>query len=176
MKKHFVLTNSCQTKSGRLFRCSVDRVDSPILYRQVPPVFSIGQHEPQSIKWRLGNVSSYAPPPVIMEKQTMCGSCHTASADGPLLGMDMDFRKDKGAYALMQIQPRIELTTDNFISWNAFPKIDHRSSTGLYSRVSPSGKYVISTVNEISLRIKMKDPYCSQLFYPLRGYPCRLFS
>jgi hypothetical protein len=150
-------------------RTSADRVAAPILYRQVLPVFSIAQRNPQLLKWRLGDVSSYDPPAVIMEKQPMCGSCHTTSADGRLLGMDMDYRKDKGAYVLTPIRQEIQMTENDFISWNTFPRIDHRQSTGLYSRVSPSGKYVVSTVNEISLLIKMKDPYCSQLFYPLRG-------
>ena len=121
------------------------------------------------MKWRLGDVSSYDPPAVVMENQPVCGSCHTASADGRVLGMDMDFRKDKGAYVLTTIRQEIQLTEHDFISWNTFPRIDHRSSTGLYSRVSPSAKYVVSTVNEISLLVKMEDPYCSQLFYPLRG-------
>lgn len=155
---------------GRVsIRTSVDRVAAPILYRQVLPVFSIAQSKPQLIKWRLGDVSSYDPPAVVMENQPVCGSCHTASADGRVLGMDMDFRKDKGAYVLTTIRQEIQLTENDFISWNTFPRIDHRRSTGLYSRVSPSGTYVVSTVNEISLLVKMDDPYCSQLFYPLRG-------
>jgi hypothetical protein len=155
---------------GRItIRTSPDRVEAPILYRQVPPVFSFAQQNPQFIKWRLGDVTSYDPPGVVMEKQPICGSCHSTSADGRILGMDMDYRRDKGAYLLATIREEMHLSEHDFISWNSFPRIDHRHSTGLYSRVSPSGKYVVSTVNEISLLIKMDDPYCSQLFYPLRG-------
>ncbi len=150
-------------------KISSDPVANPILFRQVPPFFSVGRHHPRLVKWRLGDVSSYDPPATLMEKQSICGSCHTASADGRLLGMDLDFRKDKGAYALMPIKPMIRLTEKNFISWNSMPNRDRRPSTGLYSRISPSGRYVVSTVNEISLLIMIDDPYCSQLFFPLRG-------
>ncbi len=164
-KKQKRLVSSQQVQ----IRTSRDPVVNPILFRQVPPFFSVGQRQPGLVKWRLGNIASYSPPAIIMQKQQICGSCHTASADGRLLGMDLDFRKDKGAYALMRIQPTIELTEANFISWNSMPKKDRRPSTGLYSRISPSGRYVVSTVNEISLLIKINDPYCSQLFFPLRG-------
>ncbi len=148
---------------------SKDRLDAPILFRQVPPIFSYALQQPELMKWRLGDVSAYDAPKIIMEKQTICFSCHHSSADGRVLGMDMDFRKDKGAYLLISPSPNLSLTADDFITWNDFPKIDFRSSTGLYSRISPDGRHVISTVNEISLLITINDSNCSQLFYPLRG-------
>lgn len=148
---------------------SADRVEAPILFRQVAPIFSYALKHPDEMKWRLGDVSSYDPPRVVMERQQVCGSCHHASADGQIFGMDIDYRKDKGAYALTPLDRDLMLTAEDFISWNDFPKIDGRNSTGLYSRISPDGKHVVSTVNEISLLIKMDDVNCSQLFYPLRG-------
>ena len=143
---------------------SEDRVEAPILYRQTPPVFDSALKHPEMLKWRLGDVSSYETPKVVMENQPICGSCHHASADGRHFGMDMDFRKDKGAYALVPLTPKMEWSAKDFISWNDFPRIDSRKSTGLFSRISPDGRYVISTVNEISLLIKRDDIYFSQLF------------
>jgi len=121
------------------------------------------------MQWCLADISEYESPNVIMSRQKACGSCHTFSQDGRIFGMDMDYKKDKGAYCLTTVRPQIRLNEKDFISWNDFPKTDDRQSTGLFSRISPDGRYVVSTVNEISFLISIDDPYCSQLFYPLRG-------
>jgi len=117
----------------------------------------------------LADIASYEDPPVIMSKQRVCASCHTFSQDGRWVGMDMDHKNDKGAYVLTPVRQDIILTDQDFITWNDFPRTDGLQSTGLYSRVSPDGNYVASTVNEIFFLIKIADPYFSQLFFPLQG-------
>ncbi len=157
------------SKGSVRFSTTRDPVGAPIMYRLVPPVFSYALKHPKKMQWCLADISSYKKPDVIMAQQPVCGSCHTFSQDGRIMGMDMDYNKDKGAFALAPVHPQITLSAKDFISWNDFPKIDFRPSTGLFSRLSPDGRYVMSTVNEISLLVTINDPYCSQLFYPLRG-------
>ena len=44
-----------------------------------------------------------AEPPVVLEKLPVCGNCHSFSADGKTLAMDVDYANDKGAYAVTGI-------------------------------------------------------------------------
>jgi len=148
---------------------SCDAVGSPIMFRRVPPSFEYASNYPESIEWCLGDISSYEEPPVIMSELPICSSCHTFSQDGRFIGMDLDYRNDKGAYVFSSVYENIVLNNQSFISWNDFPRTDDVQSTGLFSRISPDGNYIISTVNEITLLIKLDDPYCSQFFYPLQG-------
>ena len=148
---------------------SRDKVGAPIMFRRVPPSFSYAAQYPESIQWCLADISSYETPPVIMSKQPVCGSCHTFSRDGRFLGMDMDYKKDKGAYFLTDVRESIILTGQDFMSWNDYPRNDGLQSTGLFPRLSPDGKHIASTVNEILFLIMIPDPYFSQLFYPLQG-------
>jgi dipeptidyl aminopeptidase/acylaminoacyl peptidase len=83
--------------------------------------------------------------------------------------MDMDYRKDKGAYVFTEVRKDMALTEKDLLSWNELPRDDGLKSTGLYSRISPDGKWIASTVNEVFLLVKTPDPYFSQLFFPLQG-------
>ncbi|MDB4444283.1 hypothetical protein N9174_02990 [bacterium] len=148
---------------------SRDAVGAPIMFRRVPPSFAYAAKHPELMEWALADISSYEESPVIMSKQPMCGSCHTFSRDGSVFGMDMDYKKDKGAYFFTRVRADIVLTDQDFISWNDFSRTDGLQSTGLYSRISPDGKHIASTVNEIFFLIKIPDPYFSQLFFPLQG-------
>jgi len=148
---------------------SRDKAGAPIMFRRVPPSFSYAAQYPESVQWCLADISSYEAPPVIMSKQPVCGSCHTFSRDGRFLGMDMDYENDKGAYFLTIVRESITLSDQDFISWNDFPRMDGLQSTGLFSRISPDGNHIVSTVNEILFLIKIPEPYFSQLFFPLQG-------
>ena len=148
---------------------SRDEVGAPIMFRRVPPSFAYASKHPESIEWCLGDISSDDEPPVIMSKQPFCSSCHTFSQDGRVIGMDMDYNNDKGAYFLTGVRRNITLSDEDFMSWNDFPRTDGKQSTGLFSRISPDKKYVASTVSEIFFLIKIADPNFSQLFYPLQG-------
>ncbi|MFC1869275.1 hypothetical protein ACFL0H_14245, partial [Thermodesulfobacteriota bacterium] len=98
---------------------SRDKVDAPIMFRRVPPSFSYAAKHPETMSWCLADISSYEEPPVVMSNQSVCGSCHTFSQDGRFIGMDMDYKKDKGAYFFTSVQENISLTDDDFINWNA---------------------------------------------------------
>lgn len=148
---------------------SRDPVDAPVLFRRVPPSFSYASRHPEVMEWCLADVSSYDEPPVIMSRQPVCGSCHTFSRNGTLLGMDMDFQGDKGSYFLKRPSENMILKTEDFISWNDFPREDGLGTTSLFSRVSPDGNFVASTVNDISFLAKTSDPYHSQHFFPIQG-------
>lgn len=157
------------TRGAVAISTSQDGVGAPIMFRRVPPSFEYANSKPESMEWCLGDISSYDEPPVIMSNLHMCASCHTFSRDGRTFGMDMDYKNNKGAYVLTDVQEKVALTGQDFINWNDLPRDDGLQSTGLFSRVSPDGRYVVSTVNEIHFLAKISDPYCSQLFYPIQG-------
>ncbi|MCD4721943.1 MAG: hypothetical protein K8S13_19090 [Desulfobacula sp.] len=148
---------------------SNDPVDASIMFRRVYPSFDYASRHPEQIQWVLGDISSYKDPSLIMSKQPVCGSCHSFSQDGTLIGMDMDYKNDKGAYLFTSVRENIELKDQDFISWNDFQRMDGLKNTGLYSRISPDGRHIASTVNEILFLIKIPDLYFSQLFFPLQG-------
>jgi hypothetical protein len=148
---------------------SRDAVAAPIMFRRVRPIFAYAAEHPEEMEWALADVSSYEEPPVIMSKQPVCGSCHSFSSNGRVIGMDMDYKRDKGAYLFTDVREQMTLTQKDFMSWNDLPRTDGLQTTGLYSRVSPDGAHVVSTVNDILFLAKIPDPYFSQLFFPLQG-------
>lgn len=148
---------------------SHDAVNSPIMFRRVPPSFSYASLHPELMEWCLGDISSYEAPSVIMSKQPVCASCHTFSRDGGYFGMDVDYDSDKGAYFLGSVRELTKIAKHNLFSWNKFPRNDGLQSSGLFSRLSPDANYIVSTINDISFLAKISDPYCSQLFFPIQG-------
>ena len=148
---------------------SRDPVGAPILFRRVPPSFSYAHSHPELMEWCLADISSGEDPPVIMSRQPFCASCHTASSNGEILGMDMDYGGDKGSYFITRVKENILLKDKDFISWNDFPRDDGLQSSGLFSRLSPDGLHVVTTADDISFLAEISDPYCSQLFFPIQG-------
>ncbi len=152
------------------FSISTDRVDASILYRQVLLPFKTGKQYIRKMKWRLGDISSYKTPPTVMEKLPVCASCHTVSRDGSLLSMEMNYRNDSGAQFIAPVEKEITLSEKDFFTWNDFPRPEILPKTrGVFARMSPSGKYVVSTVNEIAYMALTNDPAFSQLFFPTHG-------
>lgn len=151
-------------------RTSKDAVEAPIMFRRVPPSFSYAERHPELLEWCLADVSSYEAPRIVMSRQPYCTSCHSFSRKGEVLGMDMDYKGDKGAYFLTKPSGDILLDARNFISWNDLPREDGLPGTGLFSRISPDGNFVASTANDLSFLVKISDPYCSQLFFPIQGH------
>jgi hypothetical protein len=164
-KNSFAIT----TKSSISISTSKDEVDAPIFYMQMPLPFAYAKNHPELSRWLLGDISSYNPPPVIMENLPICGNCHSFSRDGKIFGMDMDYKNDKGAYVLTPVRENILLSEEDFISWNDFRRWDETKSLGLFSKISPDGNYVISTVKEKSFFVMIDDLDFSQLFFPLTG-------
>ena len=157
------------TKNSVSISTSKDPVGASVFYQHMPLPFERAKKHPELSRWYLGDVSSYEDPPVIMEKLPMCGNCHSFSRDGKIFGMDMDYKKDKGAYVLIPIREHINIKADDFITWNDFQKSEKSKSMGLFSRISPDGKYVVSTVKETSFFAMIPDLEFSQFFFPIRG-------
>ena len=148
---------------------SKDEVGAPILYQQMPLPFALAKKRPELNRWLLGDVSSYEEPPVVMQNVPICANCHSFSRDGKVFGIDMDYGGDKGAYALTEVNKNISISRNDFITWNDFQRSENPSSMGLFSKISPDGRYVISTVKETSFFAMMPDLDFSQLFFPIRG-------
>ena len=149
---------------------STDHVDASIFFRQVPLPFKTDQNSLKQMKWRLGDIGDYNTPPVVMEKMSNCASCHQFSKDGQLMSMEMNFQGDSGAQLIAPIQPDITLNPDHFMTWRDFPKPDLLPHTrGVFAKLSPNGKYLIGTVNEIAFFALTNDPAYCQLFFPTYG-------
>jgi len=148
---------------------SRDEVGSPIFYRDVPLPFADAVKDPSQIRWRFGLVSSRETPRVILEKLPVCGNCHSFSADGSVLGMDIDYANDKGSYAIAPVTSEIVLDKGKIITWSDYRREDKELTFGLLSQVSPDGRWVVSTVKDRSVFVAMPDLAFSQLFFPLQG-------
>jgi WD40 repeat protein len=149
---------------------SKDRVDALVLYRQVQLPFMVGEENFRKIKWRLGDITSCEEPPVIMENIPVCASCHQVSADGLRISMEMNYNNDSGAQFITDVGKNIILSQADFMTWSDYPKSDILPKTrGLFARISPSGKYIAGTVNEISFAALTNDPAYCQAFFPTYG-------
>jgi tetratricopeptide (TPR) repeat protein len=150
-------------------RTSKDPVNAPIFYRDVPLPFKEALEHLDSIRWRLGSISSVEPPPTLLDKMPVCGNCHSFSADGSTLAMDVDYGGDKGAYIITEIIPETMFESDKVISWSNFKPEDGQLTFGLLSQISPDGRYVISTVKDRSVFVPLPELYYSQFFFPVQG-------
>ncbi len=150
-------------------KTSSDEVGAPIFYRDVPLPFEYAVDHKDEIKWRLGDISSDNSPPVVLENLAVCGNCHSFTADGNYLGMDVDYANDKGSYIITKVSEDIILTKDKIITWTDYKKEDQELTFGLLSQVSPDGRYTVSTVKDRSVFVPVSDLYYSQLFFPLKG-------
>ena len=165
---------------------SEDPVGAPIFYRDVPLVpfkntkgviRPLGDLAARTVTWRLRDISKPQSRLLLSEMPT-CLNCHSFAADGKTLGVDFDgLNRDKGGYAITSVAERIVIEQKDVITWSSFkdkPK-DHKT-TGLLSRVSPDGQFVVTTVNEAMYVRNFLDYKFLQVFYPTRGilaYYCR---
>ncbi|MCP4692720.1 MAG: hypothetical protein GY859_32060, partial [Desulfobacterales bacterium] len=158
------------SKNSIRFSTSRDRVDAPVFYRQVMLPFEPGKSYLKKTRWLLGDISSYEKPAVVMENRPVCAGCHVFSRDGAKISMEMNRNGDSGAQFVTRVREKIALTGEDFITWSDFPRPDILPKTrGLFARMSPGGKYIVSTVNEISFMALTNDPAFSQLFFPTYG-------
>ena len=153
---------------------SVDEVGAPIFYREVNLPFGAAVKNPaKHIRWRFGEISSKEPPPVVLEKMPVCGNCHSFTADGQTMSMDVDFASDKGSYTICPVSQEMLLSSDNIITWSDFRREDKKKTFGLLSQISPDGRYVVSTVKDLSVFVAIDDNLAfSQLFFPVQGILC----
>ena len=109
------------------FTTSGDPVGAPIFYRDVPLMPSEGANgtvQPLSpslihlIRWRLKDIGSSESRTVLTNMPT-CANCHSFSADGKTMGIDVDGpANDKGLYAIVPIQRQISIENKNIVQWN----------------------------------------------------------
>ena len=82
--------------------------------------------------------------------------------------MDMDGPAgDKGAYALAPTKKKMVIKNENVFSWNKYNK--EKVTYGLFSRVSPDGRYVVSAVDESVYVANYLDFRFLQTFFPTKG-------
>lgn len=150
-------------------RTSTDPVGDSIFYREVPLPFLDAVQDPSRIRWRFGTVDSQDRPPIVLEDLPVCGNCHSFSRDGSVLGLDVDYGNDKGAYAVLPVSKDMVLNDDKIITWSDYRRNDGEATFGLLSQVSPDGRFVISTVKDRAVFVATPEITFSQLFFPIKG-------
>ncbi len=150
-------------------RTSKDEVGAPLFYREVNLPFIEAVKDPSQIRWRFGAISSPQQPPIVLENLPVCGNCHSFSADGKTLGLDVDYANDKGSYAIAQVSEQMVLTKDTIITWSDYKRDEEQETFGLLSQISPDGRAVVSTVKDKSVFVPRPDLAFSQLFFPFKG-------
>lgn len=154
------------------FSFSADSVSAPIFYRQMPIPFIIAEQFLDSMNFKLVDVGSSNPPHTAMKDFLVCGNCHSFSKDGDKIGLDLDAgMRDKGGYFISSIKDSMLFNIDNYMSWT---KIEKRRTFGLFSKLSPNGRYIVTTVKDRVLIYNFPyDPSTnafSQLFFPVNGH------
>ena len=147
---------------------SADPVGASLFYREVNLPFKDAFRDPSRIRWRFGSVACEQPP-IVLENLPVCANCHSFSADGSTLGMDVDYANDKGSYAIVPVQSEMALDRRSVITWSDYRREDGVMTFGLLSQVSPDGRYVVSTVKDESVFVATSDLTYSQLFFPVKG-------
>lgn len=156
------------SKGAVTIRTSPDPVTGLIFYREVPLPFKYAREHLAAIRWRLADITSEEPPPVVLEKLPMCGNCHSFSADGQILGMDVDALNDKSSYVVTPIKTETVIDMKDIITWSDTQGGD--PTYGLLSQVSPDGRYVLSmTRDNVFVEDRDGNLAYSQLFFPIKG-------
>jgi len=163
------VSNGTPSSASVHIRTSKDVVGDSLFYREVPLPFLKAVQDPSRIRWRYGTIDQQAGPPIVLQNLPVCGNCHSFSDDGSTLGLDVDYGNDKGAYAVMPVQKHMVMDDARIITWSDYKRSDDELTFGLLSRVSPTGRYVISTVKDRSVFVALPDIMYSQLFFPIKG-------
>lgn len=158
---------------------SKDPVGAPIFYRDVPLMPSElqpGVIKPLSPKllpylaWRLKYVDEPGSK-VMMEGLHTCANCHSFSNDGKTFGLDMDGpHNDKGLFAIVPVQRRMSIRTEDMMSWKRFRgQMERDKRIGFMSQLSPDGRYVVTATQVQYYVANFTDYRFLQVFYPTRG-------
>ena len=177
---------------------SSDPVGAPVFYRDVPlmpaegtkgVIMPLDKKFTPLIAWRLRDLAK-TESRVVMQGLHSCTNCHSVSADGRTMGMDLDGpRNDKGVYALFPIQTQSAIRAENVIEWSTYRgKLGGKLRVAFMSKVSPDGRYVVTSIADpgkgqtdyqrrqepADLRqnyyvANFKDYRFLQVFYPTRG-------
>jgi len=175
--------------SGRVsIRTSRDPVGAPIFYRDVPLMPSEvekGVIKPLAavavplIAWRLRDAGRTRSR-VVMDYVPVCANCHSFSADGKTMGMDLDgLHGNRGMYIYTSVGRRTEVSERDVLQWStAEGRLAGKVRVGFLSQVSPKGEYVVTTLNPARgpdppsnyYVANFKDYRFLQVFFPTRGY------
>jgi len=150
------------------FQTSKDPVGAPLFYREVELPFLEANKHLSRIRWRFGSIASA--PPIVLKDMPVCGNCHSFSSDGATLAMDVDYASNKGSYAITEVKKETVLARRDIITWADYHKSEQ--THGLLSQISPDGRYVISTVSDISVFVARPELAFSQVFFPVKGILC----
>lgn len=160
--------NKSTVSEGKVtFSISQDAVEAPIFFRSVPLPFKFAKENMKNLLWHLGSISTEEKPHRILGNIPVCANCHSFSDDGKYIGMDVDAANDKGSYVITEFEKETKFTNDNIIHWD---KSQNGAFTyGLLSKMSPDGRYSISTLHDCEIFIEQNDLEFSQLFFPFKG-------
>jgi hypothetical protein len=173
-KIHFTVKRQGESKYKSVsFRLSKDSVGAPVLYRQMPIPFLIAEKQLDSMNFMLINFGSKQKPHTAMKGTSVCGNCHSFTDDGRTIGLDLDagFR-DKGGYFVSEVKDTVQFNLSSFNSWT---KMEKRRTFGLFSKLSPDGRYIVTTIKDRVLVKNFTFPpvenvHYSQLFFPVNGH------
>jgi len=150
---------------------SKDEVGAPIFYREVALPFKEAVLNPaKHIRWRFGTISSKQQPPVVLENLPVCGNCHSFSADGRTLAMEVDSGNDKASYTVAPVEPEIVIDKSKLITWSDYRPEDRQRTFGLLCQVSPDGRFLVGTVKDRALAVPREELAFSQLFFLVKGF------
>jgi tetratricopeptide (TPR) repeat protein len=172
------------SESRIAFSTSTDPVGAPIFYRDVPlmPTANIdGTVQPLApgaihlINWRLRDIRRPESHTVLTNMPT-CLNCHSFSADGKTMGIDVDGpNNDKGLYAVVPLQRRVSIASKDIVQWNTDGKVG-KIRVGFMTQISPNGQYAVSTFSGSDLEFaktyyvkNFTDYRFLQVFYPTKG-------
>jgi len=174
------------SRGHMLLYISADPVGAPIFYRDVPLMPSksdAGVIKPLApsaiplIEWRLRDVSETRSRVLLQDMHT-CANCHSFSADGKTLGMDLDGpENDKSLYTLAPVRRAMTIRNEDVISWSPFRgEFGSQMRVGFMSQVSPDGRRVVTTIKppgekgtQFYYVANFEDYRFLQVFYPTRG-------
>ena len=155
------------------FNISRDTVGAPILYRQMPIPSLLAERQLDSMSYKLLDVGSKDPPHISMKGFPVCGNCHSLTADGGTIALDLDAgTRDKGGFFIAEVDDTVRFNIDNYLSWS---KMEKRRTFGLFSKISPDGRYIVTTVKDRVVfynypATSLENVVYSQLFFPINGY------
>ena len=175
-KIHFTVrrSGSDEKLSKISFSVSKDSVGAPVLFRQMPIPFLLAEKNLDSMNFVLIDFGSKQSPHIAMRGFPVCGNCHSLSNDGKKLGLDLDAGlRDKGGYFITRVEDTVLFNIDNYNSWS---KMEKRRTFGLFSKLSPDGRYLVTTIKDrvviknFPLGGTLEELKYSQLFFPVNGH------
>ncbi|QOY88895.1 PD40 domain-containing protein [Paludibaculum fermentans] len=128
------------------------------------------------VKWRVRAVNEPRSR-VVMEGLPVCANCHSFSADGRVMGMDLDgLRKNKGRYFLAEAGRDVTVRNQDVIQWTSEQgRLENAIRVGFMSQVSPKGDAVVTTIDTPGATssnyyvANFTDYRFLQVFFPTRG-------